>query len=84
MGALIGPVLLATLAGQVSTLVNRILVSGLAEGSLAALNYATRLMGVVPGVLGTSIITVMYPTLSRLSAQTTGQDTARLFLSLSR
>ena len=68
MGALIGPVLLATLAGQVSTLVNRILVSGLAEGSLAALNYATRLMGVVPGVLGTSIITVMYPTLSRLSA----------------
>ncbi|NLJ59878.1 MAG: murein biosynthesis integral membrane protein MurJ [Firmicutes bacterium] len=68
MGALIGPVLLATFAGQASTLVNRMLVSGLAEGSLAALNYATRLMGLVPGVVGTSIITVMYPTLSRLSA----------------
>jgi putative peptidoglycan lipid II flippase len=68
MGALIGPVLLATLAGQASTLVNRMLVSGLAEGSLAALSYATRLMGLVPGVVGTSIITVMYPTLSRLSA----------------
>ncbi len=69
MGALIGPVLLATAAGQASTLVNRMLVSGLAEGSLAALNYATRLMGLVPGVVGTSIITVMYPTLSRLAAR---------------
>jgi putative peptidoglycan lipid II flippase len=48
MGALIGPVLLATFAGQVSTLVNRMLVSGLAEGSLAALNYATRVSGFPP------------------------------------
>ena len=51
MGALIGPVLLATAAGQMATLVSRMLVSGLAEGSLAALNYATRLMGLVPGVV---------------------------------
>ncbi len=79
MGALIGPVLLATFAGQVSTLVNRMLVSGLAEGSLAALNYATRLMGLVPGVVGTSIITVMYPTLSRLSAADDWQRYSKAF-----
>ncbi|HXL04840.1 MAG TPA: murein biosynthesis integral membrane protein MurJ [Bacillota bacterium] len=79
MGALIGPVLLATFAGQASTLVNRILVSGLAEGSLAALNYATRLMGLVPGVVGTSIITVMYPTLSRLSAADDWQRYSKAF-----
>jgi putative peptidoglycan lipid II flippase len=76
---LIGPVLLATFAGQASTLVNRMLVSGLAEGSLAALNYATRLMGLVPGVVGTSIITVMYPTLSRLSAADDWQRYSKAF-----
>ncbi len=79
MGALIGPVLLATFAGQASTLVNRMLVSGLAEGSLAALSYATRLMGLVPGVVGTSIITVMYPTLSRLSAADDWQRYSKAF-----
>lgn len=79
MGSLIGPVLLATFAGQASTLVNRMLVSGLAEGSLAALNYATRLMGLVPGVVGTSIITVMYPTLSRLSAADDWQRYSKAF-----
>ena len=79
MGALTGPVLFATFAGQASTLVNRMLVSGLAEGSLAALNYATRLMGLVPGVVGTSIITVMYPTLSRLSAADDWQRYSKAF-----
>ena len=79
MGSLIGPVLLATFAGQAATLVNRILASGLAEGSVAALNYATRLMGLVPGVVGTSIITVMYPTLSRLSATGDWQRYSKAF-----
>ncbi len=68
MGALIGPVLIATVAGQMSIVVNRVLASGLPEGSIAALNYATRLMGLVPGVVGFAIVTVIYPTLARLSA----------------
>ncbi|MBE3575647.1 MAG: murein biosynthesis integral membrane protein MurJ [Firmicutes bacterium] len=69
IGALVGPVLVATAVGQAGTLVDRMLASGLAAGSVAALNYANRLMGLVPGVIGTAITTVMYPTLAKLAAE---------------
>ncbi|MDI7247118.1 MAG: murein biosynthesis integral membrane protein MurJ [Bacillota bacterium] len=68
IGALVGPVLLATAVGQLGLVVDRVLASGLAEGSVAALNYGNRLMGLVPGVFGLAIITVMFPTLAGFAA----------------
>jgi len=68
IGALVGPVLVATAVGQLGLVVDRVLASGLAEGSVAALNYGNRLMGLVPGVFGLAIITVMYPTLAGFAA----------------
>ncbi|MEW6227539.1 MAG: murein biosynthesis integral membrane protein MurJ [Bacillota bacterium] len=68
IGALVGPVLVATAVGQVGMVVDRVLASGLVEGSVAALNYGNRLMGLVPGVFGLAIITVMYPTLAGFAA----------------
>jgi len=68
IGALVGPVLVATAVGQLGLVVDRVLASSLAEGSVAALNYGNRLMGLVPGVFGLAIITVMYPTLAGFAA----------------
>ncbi|MBE3584481.1 MAG: murein biosynthesis integral membrane protein MurJ [Limnochordaceae bacterium] len=69
IGTLVGPVLVATAVGQAGTLVDRMLASGLEAGSVAALNYANRLMGLVPGIIGTAVVTVMYPTLAKLAAE---------------
>ncbi|MGE5594227.1 MAG: murein biosynthesis integral membrane protein MurJ [Betaproteobacteria bacterium] len=69
IGALVGPVLVATAVGQLGLVVDRVLASSLAEGSVAALNYGNRLMGLVPGVFGLAIITVMYPTLAGFAAE---------------
>lgn len=80
MGKLVVPVLLATLVTQLGTVVNRILASGLDEGSISVLNYANRLMGLVPGVLGVAITTVMYPTLAQLAAKKEWQRFSRAFV----
>lgn len=80
MGKLIVPVLLATLVTQLGTVVNRILASSLDEGSISVLNYANRLMGLVPGVLGVAITTVMYPTLAQLAAKKEWQRFSRAFV----
>ncbi|MGE5508635.1 MAG: murein biosynthesis integral membrane protein MurJ [Chitinophagales bacterium] len=63
------PVLVGSSVLQFGLVVDRMLASHLAEGSIAALNYAVKLMMLVPAVLGTAITTVMYPTLARLSAE---------------
>lgn len=63
------PALLSAGANQVNTLVDRMLASGLPEGRVAALNYANRLMQLAPGIIGTSVTTVIYPTLAKLAAR---------------
>ncbi|MGE5482444.1 MAG: murein biosynthesis integral membrane protein MurJ [Bacteroidota bacterium] len=65
---LAGPILIASSVAQIGLVVDRILASGLFEGSVAALNYANRLMVLVPNILGSAIVTVIYPTLARYSA----------------
>ncbi|MBE3576271.1 MAG: murein biosynthesis integral membrane protein MurJ [Limnochordales bacterium] len=62
------PTLVATGAAQLNGFVERSLASRLPEGSMAALNYAYRLMALVPGVLGLAIVTVVYPALAAMAA----------------
>jgi putative peptidoglycan lipid II flippase len=63
------PAVIGAGAGQINTLIDRILASGLPEGRIAALNYANRLMALAPGIIGTSIVTVVYPTLAEVAAR---------------
>lgn len=69
VGVLILPAIVGAGVGELNTLVDRILASGLPEGSVSALNYANRLMQLAPSVIGTSLITVIYPTLATMAAR---------------
>ncbi len=66
---LMGPRVLGLGVVQVNFWVNTALASGMAAGSNAALSVAFALMFTVLGVLGQSIGTAVFPTLSALSAE---------------
>lgn len=68
LGVMIIPVLMGVAVNQLNTLVDRMLASGLPEGSVSALNYANRLNGFVMGIFVLSIATVVYPELSNLGS----------------
>lgn len=68
VGKLIVPILLATGAGQLGIIVNRMLASGLAEGSISALNFGTRLTQLPLGIFIMAVTTVLYPTFSQMAA----------------
>lgn len=65
---LIVPVIISTGVQQINTVVDRMMASGLAVGSISALNYGNRLIGFVSGIFIVAIATVAYPTMSKLSA----------------
>lgn len=71
---LMGPRVLGLLFVQLNFLVNTILASGLAAGSLSALNYAWLLMLLPQGVFAQAIATVAFPTFAAQIA--TGQRDA--------
>ncbi|MDY2882030.1 MAG: murein biosynthesis integral membrane protein MurJ [Romboutsia timonensis] len=66
---LIGPVIIGVAVNQVNTLVDRALASTLSEGSISAINYANKLNGFVIALFITSIGSVVYPILSKLSSE---------------
>lgn len=66
VGLLAFPVVIGMAVQQINTLVDRMLASGLVEGSISALNFANKLNGFVYGVFSISITTVIYPLLSDL------------------
>lgn len=61
---LIVPVMIGTGAWQINILVNRMLASGLAEGSIAALNYAVKLNSLAYGIVAMAVARAIYPELS--------------------
>ncbi|MDQ2941230.1 MAG: murein biosynthesis integral membrane protein MurJ [Chloroflexota bacterium] len=65
---LTGPRTLGLAAGQINLIVSTVLASGLAEGSVAAYNYAFQLSQIPAGVVGVSIAVALFPTLSRDAA----------------
>lgn len=69
VGILMLPAIVGVGAGEINTLVDRILASGLPEGSVSALNYANRLMQLAPAIIGVSVVTVVYPTLAKMAAR---------------
>lgn len=62
---LIAPVIIGTGVNQINTLVQNNMASGLAEGSIVALDYANKLHGMIYFTFASAIVTVIYPSLSR-------------------
>lgn len=66
---LVAPVFIGVFANQLNAIVDRTLASTLSVGSISALNYANKLNQFVVGLFITSIASVTYPMLSKLSQQ---------------
>lgn len=69
VGRLMLPRMVGLAAVQLNFLVNTILASGLAAGSLAALNYAWLLMLLPQGIFAQSVATAAFPTFSSQAAR---------------
>ena len=70
---------------QIYTVINRIFASSLAEGSIAALNYASKLMNLPLGIFVAAIITAAFPSLAEkanLSDKGPLQETCKKGLSM--
>lgn len=55
------PAFITSMSIQINLLVDRTLVSGLEEGSIAALNYSQKLYFIPLGLIAAPVLTVMYP-----------------------
>lgn len=60
------PVLLGVAVNDINKIVDKTLASQIATGGISALTYATTLNNVVQGVFVLSLVTVMYPLISRM------------------
>jgi len=69
VGRLMAPRVLGLAVVQINFLVNTILASGLADGSLAALNFAWLLMLLPQGIFAQALATAAFPTFSELAAK---------------
>lgn len=69
MGILLLPLFLATLVNYVNIFVERSVAASFAEGSIAALNYAFKVINIPVNLLVISAMTVILPTLSGLAAE---------------
>lgn len=66
---LLGPIIIGVSVNQINAMIDRSLASGLAEGSISALNYANKLSGFVIALFITSIGSVIFPILSKLQSE---------------
>lgn len=75
------PIFFGTAVNQLYLAINRIFASGLAEGSISALNYAGKLMNLPLGVFVLAVSSAIYPTLAE---QAYKGDRAQLGSTLAR
>ena len=69
VGRLMGPRVIGLAAVQLNFWVNTLLASGLAAGSLSALNYAWLLMLLPEGIVAQAVATAAFPTFAALEAR---------------
>lgn len=63
------PIFLGTAVNQLYLAINRFFASGLAEGSISALNYAGKLMNLPMGIFVLAVSSAIFPTLSEQAVQ---------------
>lgn len=61
---LVAPVLIGSAISTINTIVDKTLASGLAAGSISALNYSAKVRDIIQSVFVLSITTVIFPMLS--------------------
>ena len=79
VGRLMAPRVLGLAAVQLNFVVTTILASGLAVGSLAALNYGWIIMLLPQGIIAQSVATALFPTLAALAAREEWAELRRIF-----
>ena len=62
------PVIVGVSVNQINVLIDRTIASQITIGGISALNYSSRLSGFVEGIFISSIVTVLYPRISKLAA----------------
>ncbi|SHE66887.1 murein biosynthesis integral membrane protein MurJ [Desulforamulus putei] len=73
---LVMPVAIGTSLNQIYLIIDRILASGLAEGSISALNYANRIILMPITFFVLAVGTAFYPTITALASQGQKQELA--------
>jgi len=63
------PIYLNVAVGEINSIIDRMLASGLPEGSISAMNYSAKLRALPDGIITASVITVMFPLLSQYAAK---------------
>jgi len=77
---LVMPVAIGTSLNQIYLIIDRILASGLAEGSISALNYANKLILMPIGFFVMAVGTAFYPTITQLAAEHRRQELSDMVL----
>lgn len=62
------PTLIGTAVNEINIMIDRMLASSLPEGSITALNYASRINMLPYGIVVSSVVTAIYPTMSQAAA----------------
>ncbi|MDN4605921.1 murein biosynthesis integral membrane protein MurJ [Sporosarcina highlanderae] len=68
MGIIAFPVMIGASVNQLNTIVDRTIASYITEGGIAALTYAERVNDFVYGIFVLSIVTVLFPLISKMVA----------------
>lgn len=63
------PIFLGTAVNQLYLAINRYFASGLSEGSISALNYASKLMNLPMGIFVLAVSSAIFPTLAEQAVQ---------------
>lgn len=63
------PIVLGVAVNQIYFAINRIFASGLAEGSISALNYASKLMNLPVGIFVAAVASAIYPALATFALE---------------
>lgn len=79
IGLLVLPFIVASAAGQLNLLVERVLASGLVEGSISVLNFAVRVMQLPLGIFSGATAAATYPFLAEQAAVGNADDLRRTF-----
>lgn len=62
-----GPILIGVAINDIGVIIDKTLASSLVEGSISALNYSNKLIGLIHGVFISAITTVIFPIISKES-----------------
>jgi len=80
IGVLLVPIVIGNGIQQINTLVDKSLASGLAEGSISALNFSNRLNLFILGIFIMAISTVCYPSMAAYYSSGENEKFRRLIL----